>query len=72
MAKSDFICANCKKVRGQNPNARYTCGECGYICRKCVNVRGGILSKTTRYCKTCKNGVLKYEFNPNHNRWEKA
>ena len=75
MAKSDFICKNCKSAKGTdrrgNPTVRYECGTCGNICRECVTVRGRI-SRPERYCNNCEGDVLLYEFNSQRERWEKA
>lgn len=76
MAKSDFICKICKRVAGTdgwgNPTEKYKCGRHGDICRDCVDVTGGLLSRTRRYCRKCDGQVILYDFNERTNRWQKA
>jgi ribosomal protein S27AE len=76
MAKSDFICGICKRVAGSDgrgrPTSKYRCSKHKEICRDCVSVSGGFLSRTRRECRKCGSEVLLYEFNEKRNRWEKA
>jgi hypothetical protein len=76
MAKSDFICNICKRVAGSDgwgrPTSKYRCSKHKEICRDCVSVSGGFLSRTRRECRKCDSEVLLYEFNEKRNRWEKA
>lgn len=76
MAKSDFICGKCKKVKGTtafgNPTEKYKCAKCGSLCRGCVTVQTRFFGATKRYCNNCDGEVLLYEFNSKRSRWEKA
>ena len=78
MAKSDFICATCKKVKGSDgrgkPTSKYKCSKNNLICRDCVRVNttfflGRVIN---RECKHCEGEVLLYEYNSKKNKWEKA
>ena len=72
MAKSDFICSICKRVAGSDgrgrPTSKYRCGKHKEICRECVNVSGGILSRKRRECTKCGSEVLLYDFNEKRRR----
>jgi ribosomal protein S27AE len=71
MAKSDYICNICKKIKGSNffgPTEQYRCPRHKNICYDHVRVSG--LIRTKRECKECGNGVLYYKFSGK--RWEKA
>ena len=76
MAKSDFICSICKEVHGSdrhgNPTSKYKCAKHGFICRECIYISGGFLSRTRRYCNKCEGEVLLYEFNNHRKKWEQA
>jgi hypothetical protein len=65
MAKSDFVCNVCKRVAGSDnrgdPTEKYKCAKHGFICRSCVDISGGFLSRTRRYCLKCDGEVLLYE-----------
>ncbi len=73
MAKSDYICEICKKVKGSNwagnATERYKCATHGFICRDCVSISG--LFTTRRECRKCGGEVLLYDFNSKRGRWEK-
>lgn len=74
--KSDYICKNCKQVKGSgflgNSTERYKCPKCGDICKSCVKIFIGIFSDNKRECRKCGSGALLYEFNSRRGRWEKA
>jgi hypothetical protein len=78
MAKSDFICATCKKVKGSdgygNPTSKYKCLKHKFICRDCVAVNTTLFlgRVKNRECKHRKGEVLPYEYNSSKNRWEKV
>lgn len=78
MAKSDFICTTCKKVKGSDrrgqPTSKYKCLKHNFICRDCVNVNttlflGRLINRERKHCKS---EVLIYEYNSKKNKWEKA
>lgn len=62
MAKSDFICKNCKKLVTfgflQTP-VRYRCPEHGIICKDCVDTH--FLGRAT--CKECGSKLIQFKFN---------
>lgn len=69
MAKSDFICDNCKSVVTFGifeSKVRYECPTHGCLCKNCVNTR--MIGRAT--CKKCNSKLLKFKFSGN--RWEKA
>ncbi len=71
MAKSDFVCANCKEVKSKafislSTFHKYTCPNCGTLCENCVDK--GLLSKTK--CKKCGSKVIRYSWNGA--KWQKS
>jgi predicted RNA-binding Zn-ribbon protein involved in translation (DUF1610 family) len=74
MAKSDFICDNCGRVKGSdwagNSTEKYKCKKCGWICYGCVTSAGFFSSKYE--CTECGKEVLPYEYSERRRRWEKA
>ena len=71
MAKSDFICANCKEVKTQafislKTFHKYTCPTCGTLCDDCVET--GIFSKPK--CKKCGKKVIRYSWDGTH--WKQS
>jgi hypothetical protein len=73
MAKTEFFCNSCKKVRGGEFGAlreKYKCAKCKDICLQCVTRSGFFTSKYT--CQKCGGECLKYEYNSKRNRYEKA
>lgn len=72
MAKSDFSCGSCKKVRGSdrrgNPTKAYKCPEHSLICRDCANY-GSFFSRH-RKCKRCDAEVIHQEFHRGY--WHNA
>lgn len=61
MAKSDFICKNCKKTATFgwfSSKVRYECPNHGIICKNCVDKK--FLKDAT--CKECGSKVLVYRF----------
>ncbi len=68
MAKSDYTCKKCKKVKSAGliqvlSFKKYSCPSCGVLCGDCVS--GGIFSTT---CKKCGSKVMKYEWVDN--KWK--
>ena len=73
MAKSDFICAKCKKVSSKgfmriSSFNKYSCPNCGTLCEDCVKT--GMLSSTK--CKSCGEKVIRYTWNGNKDKWERS
>ena len=63
MAKSDFICNNCKKVVSKGffrikNFYKYSCPSCGVSCEDCVKT--SIIKKPK--CKKCGKTVLRYVY----------
>lgn len=68
MAKSDFICDNCKQVATFGifeSKVRYECPKHGCLCKECVETH--LLKRAT--CKVCGSKLLQFRFT--NNRWEK-
>ena len=63
MAKSDFICKNCGKVKSErffsfSTFHKYTCPNCKTICQDCV--KSGFFGGTT--CLKCGSKVIRYSW----------
>ena len=72
MAKSDFICKICKKVKGPEVSRggryRYECPKHKHICEEHVNNTWFSGSK----CKECDSLVIRSEFNSKSGKWMKV
>ena len=69
MAKSDYVCKICKKVKGSSlfsTPKRYNCPHHGVICGDHIY---GMFSDN---CTVCKSKVIRYEFNSTNRRYQKA
>lgn len=71
MAKSDFECKICKKVKGTSllgATEKYQCPKHKTICGDHV--------ATTWFsgykCKECDNKVMRYQFNSKSGKWQKV
>lgn len=77
MAKSDYFCGICKKVKGSdrrgNATDKYKCLKHGFVCRDCVAVDVSFFGSVRgRTCRECQGDVMLYEFNTSKSRWQKA
>ncbi len=68
MAKSEFICKACKKVKDAGflgTHQKFKCPKCGVLCGSCVSKNLLFSNK----CKKCNASVVTYSWDRNKSKW---